>query len=64
VLVPRYKEAELAGLAIIGSCALGKFASFAEAANALVRIEKTYQPNEKLAALYDSLFEEYRSMRG
>ncbi|MDR2718109.1 MAG: hypothetical protein LBB89_08615 [Treponema sp.] len=64
VLVPRQKEAELLGLAIIGSCVLGKYASFAEAANALVRIEKTYQPDRKLAALYDSLFEEYRRIRG
>jgi xylulokinase len=64
VLVPHQKEAELLGLAIIGSCTLGKFASFAEAANAFVRIEKTYQPDRKLVALYDNLFEEYRRMRG
>ncbi|MDR0456561.1 MAG: hypothetical protein LBH20_07770 [Treponema sp.] len=63
VLVPRQKEAELLGLAIIGSCSLGKFASCAEAANALVRIEKTYQPDEKLAAIYDNLFGEYRRNR-
>jgi len=64
VLVPRQKETELLGLAIIGSCTLGKYASFAEAANALVRVEKTYQPNGEFAALYDDLFEEYRKIRG
>jgi xylulokinase len=63
VLVTQHKEAELLGLAIIGSCALGKFASFAEAAAGLVRIEKTFQPDGKTAALYDGLFGEYRRMR-
>jgi xylulokinase len=63
VLVTQHKEAELLGLAIIGVCALGKFASFAEAAAGLVRIEKTYQPDGKTAALYDGLFGEYRRMR-
>jgi len=64
VLVPRQKETELLGLAIIGSCTLGKYASFAEAANVLVRVEKTYQPDGRLAALYDDLFGEYRRVRG
>jgi xylulokinase len=63
VLIPRYKEAELLGLAIIGSCALGKFASFAEAANAFVRREKTYQPDGKVTALYNDLFQQYREIR-
>jgi xylulokinase len=63
VLVPHQKEAELLGLAIIGSCTLGKFSSFSEAANGFVRIEKTFQPNEKNYALYDNLFEEYQKMK-
>ena len=63
VLVPHHKEAELLGLAIIGSCTLGKFASYSEAAARLVCIEKTYQPNGKNAALYDDLFSEYRRSR-
>ena len=41
----------------------GKFASFAEAAARLVRIEKTFQPSGKNAALYEDLFEEYRRGR-
>jgi xylulokinase len=63
VLVPKQKEAELMGLAIIGSCALGKFSSFAEAASALVKIDKEYLPDKKNAALYDDLFGEYLRMR-
>jgi len=59
VLVPAHKEAELMGLAIIGSCALGKYASFAEAASALVKIDKEFLPDAKNAALYDELFGEY-----
>jgi sugar (pentulose or hexulose) kinase len=62
-LVPRHKEAELLGLVIIGSCALGKHASFAEAAGALVHIDKTYLPDENNAALYNELFEQYIKMR-
>jgi len=63
VLVPRQKEAELLGLAIIGSCALGKYASFAEAAAALVHIESECLPNTKNAALYGDLFGEYTKMK-
>jgi xylulokinase len=60
VLEPAQKEAELLGLAIIGACSLGKFASFAEASSAIVRIEKTFEPNLENAALYDRLFGEYK----
>ena len=60
VLVPAQKEAELLGLAIIGSCALGKYASYAEAASVLVRIESRFQPNEKKLNWYSRNFDEYR----
>ncbi|MDR2964963.1 MAG: FGGY-family carbohydrate kinase [Treponema sp.] len=40
-----YKEAELLGCAIIGSCFLGKYSSFNEACAKLVKIEKKYLPN-------------------
>jgi xylulokinase len=59
VLVPCQKETELMGLAIIGSCALGKYASFAEAASALVKIDKEFLPDAKNAVIYDELFGEY-----
>jgi len=60
ILEPAQKEAELLGLAIIGSCFLKKFASFAEASSAMVRIKKTYAPNPEYASLYDQLFGEYK----
>jgi sugar (pentulose or hexulose) kinase len=63
VLVPQNKAAELLGLAIIGFCALGKYTSFAEAAGALVHIDKTYLPDGDNAALYNELFEKYIKMR-
>ena len=63
VLAPLQKEAELLGLAIIGSCTLGKYASFSEAASALVQIESEFLPDAKNAALYEDLFGEYRKSR-
>jgi len=63
VLVPGQKEAELMGLAIIGSCALGRYNSFAEAASALVKIDKEFLPDAKNAALYDELFGGYLRLR-
>ena len=59
-VVPAQKEAELLGLAIIGSLALGKYASAAEAASALVRVESRREPDAQNAALYGELFQEYR----
>jgi sugar (pentulose or hexulose) kinase len=60
-LEPVCTAGELLGLAIIGACSLGKYATFAEAASALVRIEKRYEPDIKNAALYDRLFAEYKA---
>jgi xylulokinase len=60
ILSPVYKETELLGLAIMGSCCMGKFASLAEAASAMVKIEKTYEPNQENADLYKELFLEYK----
>jgi hypothetical protein len=39
---------------------MGKFASLAEAASAMVKIEKTYEPNQENADLYKELFLEYK----
>jgi len=63
VFVPCHKEAVLMGLAIIGSYALGKYSSFAEAASALVKIDKEFLPDAKNAALYDELFGEYLNIQ-
>jgi len=59
-LVPKQKEAELLGLAIIGSCTLGKYSSFTEAVSALVQIEKSFKPNKNNEALYNDLFNLYQ----
>jgi xylulokinase len=60
ILTPVFKETELLGLAITGSCHMGKFASIAEAASAMVKIEKTYEPNLKNKKIYDELFIDYK----
>jgi xylulokinase len=60
VLIPLHHEAELLGLAIIGSFSLGKYDSLATAASSLVSIESRFQPNQKKAAYYDELFTQYR----
>jgi xylulokinase len=60
ILIPAHREAELLGLAIIGARALGKYASLAEAAAALVRVESRREPNPGNTVLYDELFSEYR----
>jgi xylulokinase len=59
ILTPVQKESERLGLAVIGSCALGTYASFAEAAGDLVRIDETLLPDTENAALYDDLLAEY-----
>jgi xylulokinase len=60
VLITGEEDAELLGLAIIGATALGKYASFAEAASGLVKIIERFQPDQKKAALYERQFAAYR----
>ena len=60
ILTPVFKDTELLGLAITGSCHMGKFASLAEAASAMVKIEKTYEPNLKNTEIFNELFNEYK----
>ena len=55
----KQKEAELLGLAIIGSVSLGKYSSFKEAAGVMVKIDKIYKPNCKNKGIYDKLFQKY-----
>jgi len=63
IIEGQYKETELLGLAIIGSCFLGKFASYAEASRAFCRIERTFKPNQANTELYNNLFYEYKNIR-
>jgi xylulokinase len=61
VFIPVQREAELLGLAIIGATVLGRYASFAEAAQTLVRIDGRCEPDTAQAALYDEIFQRYRN---
>lgn len=60
ILAVQCKEAELLGCAIIGSCSLGRYASFAQACEKMVKIEKRYEPDQRNAELYVGLFQKYR----
>jgi len=44
IITLNYKEAELLGCAIIGCCFLGKYASYAEASSAMLKVNKCYEP--------------------
>lgn len=63
VLVPAMKDAELMGCLIIALQALGHFASFREAANAVVQIKRSFIPDITVQKLYDELFLTYRSLK-
>ncbi len=56
VHTPVVKEATALGAAICAGVGVGLYAGFEEAAAALVREEKTYQPNPKNAAVYEDLY--------
>jgi xylulokinase len=62
VLIPAQREAELLGLAVIGAAALGRYASAEEAARALVRIGRTFTPDERQKPVYDRFFAAYRGL--
>jgi xylulokinase len=62
VLVPERKDAELTGLAVIGTASLGYYGSFAEAAEAMVSIDREYTPDLGKAQLYTEAFERYRDL--
>jgi xylulokinase len=57
------EDAGQLGLAIIGSCAKGKYASFSEACSAMVRIKRRYESDSNNAAMYDGLFQRYGKIR-
>jgi len=59
-LLPAIQEAELAGDLCLALYGLGRYESLAEAAEAAVRIERTFEPDEKNRGIYDALFGTYR----
>jgi len=63
VLEGGHKECELLGLAIIGSCAMGKYSSYTEASKVLRGAEKLYKPNPENTELYNELFNTYKKKK-
>ncbi len=60
IKVPRFKEAELLGDLCVGLTALGQFPSLAAAAESLVALGETWEPDPGVKSLYDDLFHVYR----
>jgi xylulokinase len=68
LLVPEVPESELMGDACVGLAALGVHGDPVEAARACVRIERRFDPDPALRAVYDDLYglyrEAYRALKG
>jgi xylulokinase len=65
ILVPEAEDSDLAGDACLALAALGRHASPAAAAEAIVRIASVFEPRADRARVYDDLFPLYReSYRG
>lgn len=54
------EEPDLMGLAVLGYTALGDYDSIKDCCKALIRIKKTYFPNEKLNQIYQNNFNLYK----
>jgi xylulokinase len=52
-------DATLLGAAILGAVAVGEFGSIPEAADRLVQVDRTYEPDPARAAFYAELYEDY-----
>ena len=63
VVRPAVDEAGSLGAAILAGAGVGRFASAAEAASALVKIEQTVEPDPKAVKQYGELFEQYEELR-
>ncbi|MFW6337758.1 MAG: FGGY-family carbohydrate kinase [Alkalispirochaetaceae bacterium] len=60
---PAVDEAGALGAAILAGTGVGRFASAAEAASALVKIEQQVEPQREAVERYDELFERYEELR-
>ena len=60
IRVPEFEYAELMGDACVGFTALGVHQSMSEASKSMVRIARSFLPNEGRAAVYGDLFDIYR----
>jgi len=54
-------EAALLGAAVLGSVGLGWFKELSEAASAMVRIEKTFNPQPGVSQRYEEVYTRYRA---
>jgi len=62
VLALSVSEAACLGAALLAGAAIREYSDVAEAANQMVRVTKTYEPDPQMAARYDERFEIYRRM--
>jgi xylulokinase len=59
-VLPVMKDAEMAGNLSIARFGLKHYETLAQAAEASVQIERTFEPNKENKRVYDALFEAYR----
>jgi xylulokinase len=64
LMVGEIPDAELLGNAIVAATACGRYSSFAEAVEKLVRFPAEYMPEPAYSALYDDLYEEFKEKKG
>lgn len=56
---PVFEDASVMGAAIAGAFSAGIYGSIAEAADDLVKIQKTYEPNPAIVPIYEELYDIY-----
>lgn len=62
VVRPRVTEAGVLGAAIIAGVGAGRFPTFAAGVDAMVALDRTFEPDERTHAAYAPRFEQYRQM--
>ena len=63
IVIPHGSEFGAKGAALLAAVGLHWFGSVSEAARATISIERTYQPNPGLKAVYDAVYTTYRQLR-
>lgn len=61
--VPAGSEFGAKGAAIVAAVGAGRFENYGEAADSLVHVRRTYQPNKQNTAKYDKFFAVYKRIR-
>ncbi len=60
ILVPEVEDAELLGGACLAAASLGRYNSFVEASDSLVRVKKIFYPVEKECKIYNEAYQQYK----